>query len=355
MSSNPINVGIIGFGTAGQVFHAPFLQCVEGFNVKTIRSSKTDHIEKAKALFPDVHITTQNNNILEDPEIDLVIVLTPNEFHFPLAMEALECGKHVVVDKPITIKSQRAKELIKIANAKGKVLSVYQNRRFDGDLHTIKRVIDSGKLGKLVEFELHYDRFRNFLKNNWREGTEPGSGILYDLGPHIIDQAFFLFGLPKRIQAQVKIQRSIASAIDYFDIDLFYEDPFKVTLKSGMLVKEVGPRWQIHGEQGSFVKYGIDPQEESLKAGLSPKNDPHWGKELPEFWGTLHYEEGERDVKERVETDAGDYRKYYENIRDVIQGTADLIVKPEQAYNNIRLIEMAIESSETERVIDCNF
>ena len=355
MPQENINVGIIGFGMAGQIFHAPIIVSVDGLTIKTIRTSNEEHEMKAKSLVPDVHITTKNSNILDDPEIDLVLIVTPNEFHFPLAKEALEKGKHVVVDKPMTIHSKDAKTLIRIAESKNLMLSVYQNRRFDGDLQSVKEVIQSKKLGRLVEFELHYDRFRNFLKDNWREVDEAGSGTLYDLGPHIIDQALELFGLPESIYADVQVQRSVASTTDYFDIDLYYESGLKVILKSGMLVKELGPRWQIHGENGSFLKYGIDPQEESLKAGLLPKNDPHWGKELPEFFGTVHYVDGERDKREQVPTATGDYRLYYENIRDVINHKADLIVKPIESYHNIRLIELAIESSKKSSRIPCNF
>ncbi len=343
---NSIKIGILGYGMAGQTFHAPIIASVEGLEIAAIRTRNKDNIARARNLIPGVNIVQDNEEIINDPEIDLVLVLTPNEYHFPLAKAALEKDKHVVVDKPITIHSKEALELIKVAESKKKVLSVYQNRRFDGDLRTIKSIIDAKTLGKLAEFELHYDRFRNFLKGNWREKDEPGSGILYDLGPHIIDQALYLFGLPERIFADVKIQRSISSTIDYFDLDLFYPENFKVILKGGMLVKELGPRMQLHGENGSFIKYGIDPQEESLKAGLLPNDDPNWGRELPEFYGTLNYVENGSDKRQQVETQPGDYRDYYRNIRDAINGEAELFVKPTEAYHNIRLIELAMESAE---------
>ena len=350
-----LNVGIIGFGMAGEVFHAPIIGSVEGFKIHTIRTSNPKLQRRAKQMFPEVITTSKSEDIFENPDIDLVLVLSPNEFHVNHASTAIKNGKHVVVDKPFTIRSDEAKNLIDLAESHKRILSVYQNRRFDGDIQTAKQIIASGKLGDIVNCDLGYFRFRPSPKDNWREEKVPGSGILYDLGPHLMDQAYLLFGKPIKVFAEVKSQRKSAIVDDSFDIKLYYPDNLNVTLRANMLTKEMGPRIQIHGENGSFVKYGSDPQENLLKLGVFPRDVPTWGAEAEEYWGILNCLEEGNDHKEVIPTVPGNYCKFYENIRDVILKGDDLLIKPIEAHDHIRLIELCVKSHEEGRILECDF
>lgn len=256
----------------------------------------------------------------------------------------------MVVEKPFTTTSAEALQLIDMAGRQGRILSVHQNRRWDGDFQTVKRLLDQELLGRLVEYESHFDRFRNYAQPGaWREEEGPGTGILFDLGSHLIDQAQVLFGLPQMITADVRVQRDFAKSPDNFELILHYEG-LKVTLKAGMLVREPGPRFILHGYQGSFVKYGLDVQEEALKQGMTP-TAPGWGEEPEEQWGTINTQVGELHWTGRIETIPGRYQAYYENVVEAINGKAELIVKPEEAMNTIRIIELAMESSQKRATI----
>jgi len=276
--------------------------------------------------------------------VELVVVATPNDSHFDLAGRALRAGKHVVVEKPFTNTSAEAKELTAIARGQNRLVSAHHNRRWDGDFLTVGKILEGGLLGRLVEYESHYDRYRNEPRAGaWREEAEPGSGILYDLGAHLIDQALVLFGPPVEVYADVRTQREFAKAVDSFDVSLRY-DALKVTLKATMLAREAGPRFTLHGTEGSFVKHGLDPQEDALKRGQRPTSEG-WGKETEERWGTINTTLGGLHFRGKVETFAGRYTDYYQNIADAIRGRAELSVKPEDAANTIRIIELAFESS----------
>ncbi|WP_439882900.1 oxidoreductase [Pontibacter sp. MBLB2868] len=348
---NKINVGLVGFGMAGQVFHAPFISLVPGFNLKMIRETRPENVELANTRYPEAIIVDTTGAILSDENIDLVVLATPNTTHFQLAKEALLAGKHVLVDKPFTTTTAEADELIRLAQEKGKVLSVYQNRRWDSDFKTVSKLIDSGLLGNLVEYEAHFDRFRNFIKEDtWKEEAHPGSGILYDLGSHLIDQALYLFGIPQEVMGDVRIQRKGSEVIDNFDVVLHYAH-LKVILKAGMLVKEPTPRYRLSGDQGSFVKYGLDIQEDALKAGLSPAGAANWGIEPEEIWGNINTSIKGLQVKGKIESERGDYTGLYQNLYKAIAGEEELNVKPEQARNTIRIIELAMQSSEEKRRI----
>jgi predicted dehydrogenase len=256
----------------------------------------------------------------------------------------------VVVEKPFTTTSAEAMKLIDLAGRQNRIISAHQNRRWDGDFQTVKRLLDEKLLGRLVEYESHFDRFRNYeLPGAWREQEGPGTGVLFDLGSHLIDQAQVLFGLPQMITADIRIQRDFARTTDNFEVILHYQN-VKATLKVGMLVREPGPRFMLHGTEGSFVKYGLDVQEEALKQGLTP-SAPRWGEEAEEHWGTLNSQIGELHFKGRIETIAGRYQAYYENVVAAINGEAELIVKPEEAMNTIRIIELATESSQKRATI----
>ncbi|WP_347159241.1 oxidoreductase [Pontibacter chitinilyticus] len=349
--SEKINVGLIGFGMAGQVFHAPFISRVPGFKLASIRETRPEHIALIHSRYPAAKVVNNTAAILQDEKIDLVVVATPNNTHFALAKEALQAGKHVLVDKPFTITSGEAEELIALAKQQQKILTVYQNRRWDSDFKTVKKVLESNLLGNLVTYEAHFDRFRNQIKpNTWKEENLPGSGILYDLGTHLIDQALYLFGTPQEVYGDVRTQRQDSNIIDNAEVILQYEK-LKVTLKTGMLVKELGPHFILHGDQGSFVKYGMDVQEEALKAGLTPEGNATWGREPQELWGTLNTTYNGLELHGKIASETGDYTGLYENVYAAIRGERELIVTPEQARNAIRVIELAQQSSKEKRTI----
>lgn len=348
----PLKVGLIGYGMAGQVFHAPVITAVPQLRLIKVVERRG---QTSRERYPWIEVVGDTAALFEDGAIELIVVATPNSTHFDLARQALLADKHVVVDKPFTLTSVQAEELIELARQRNKVVSAFQNRRWDGDFQTVSQIVKEGCLGRLVEYESHFDRFRNTFSREraWREEAGPGSGVLFDLGSHLIDQAQVLFGLPRMLTADIRSQREAGKADDQFELILHY-DELKVTLKAGLLVREPGPRFALHGTEGSFVKYGVDPQEEALKRGRSPR-EPDWGAESAEQWGTLNTRIGELHFQGKIETARGRYQAYYENIYQAIRGEAELIVKPEEARNTIRLIELAVQSHAEKRTVACSW
>ena len=348
-----VRTGIIGFGVGGNTFHAPIIDTTEGLQISMIRARKESEVNLARQRYPDAVITDNGDDIINNPNIDLVVIATPNDSHYPLAKQALLAGRHVVVDKPFTITTDDADDIIKTAKQQNKILSVHHNRRYDSDFKTIKKILDANLLGRLVEFESHYDRFRNFLKPGaWREKDEPGAGILYDLGSHLIDQPLVLFGFPNAITADIRVQREGTKATDNFELILYYPN-LKVTLKAGMLVSQSLPRYILLGDKGSFVKYGLDVQEAALKAGLTPHTKSDWGIEPETVWGNLYTEINDVKFSAKIQSEVGDYRGYYANVYAAINNNAALDVTAEHARNIIRVIELAIQSNNERRTIDC--
>jgi scyllo-inositol 2-dehydrogenase (NADP+) len=349
-----ISTGIIGFGVGGNIFHAPIIYTTEGLHISKIRARKESEINLAKQRYRNAIITDNADDIINDPHIDLVVIATPNNSHHSLAKQALLANKNVVVDKPFTITTADADDLIKIAKQQNKILSVHHNRRYDSDFKTIEKLLKENLLGRLVEFESHYDRFRNFLKPGaWREKDEPGAGILYDLGAHLIDQPLVLFGFPTAITADIRVQREGTKATDNFELILHYPN-LKVTLKAGMLVSQQLPRYILLGDKGSFVKYGLDVQEVALKAGLTPLTKNDWGIEPESVWGNLVTEINDVKFSGKIQSEVGDYRGYYANVRDAIIDNKPLDVTAEHARNIIRVIELAMQSNDEKRTVDCN-
>ncbi|HEY9661868.1 MAG TPA: oxidoreductase [Allocoleopsis sp.] len=347
--ATPVQVGLIGYGSAGQVFHAPVIHAIPQLCLTKVMQR---HSETARQRYPHIEVVPTPAAMFADPTLDLVVIATPNSSHFELAQQALLAGKHVVVDKPFTLTSAQAQQLINLAQQQNRILSVHHNRRWDGDFQTVKLLLEAGYLGRLVEYEAHYDRFRPLLKPGaWRETNAEGSGLLFDLGSHLIDQAQVLFGLPNAITADIRTQRSGSQADDYFEVVLDYE-AVKVILKGGMLVREQGPHFILHGTNGSFMKYGMDVQEEALRQGRSP-SEPDWGVEPPEQWGTLNTQLGNLHFQGKLETVKGCYQAFYENIYQAITAGAELAVKPETARDTIRLIELAQQSHQQRCTIPC--
>lgn len=345
------NVGLIGYGMGGKLFHAPILTGVPGLNLMKIRETKVHNIEHARERYAQTVIVGDSKDIFNDNAIDLVVITSPNHTHYSLAKEALTAGKHVVVDKPFTVSSQEADELIALAGQQKKIISVYQNRRFDSEFKTVQKILDSKILGNLVEYEAHFDRFRNFIKpETWKEEEKPGTGLLYDLGSHLIDQALVYFGMPQNVHADLRVQRKGGKIIDNFEIVMSYPG-LKVTLKAGMLVREIGPRMTLLGDMGTYQSYGMDVQEKDLMAGYMPAEKEDWGVGPEELWGTLHTEINGLTFKGKVPTEKGDYREYYQNIYEALSGTADLKVTAEQARNTILIIEAALRSNQEKCLI----
>ncbi len=342
-----IVTGLASFGMSGKIFHAPLLQYHAGFYLKTVveRSKET-----AQKIYPQINSIKTFEELLNDKEIELVIINTPDNFHASMAAQALEAGKNVIVEKPFTQNINDGEFLINLAKKKNLILSVFQNRRWDGDFLTVKEIINKGMLGRLVEYESHFDRFRNYIQtDSWKEDPDTGTGTLYNLGSHMIDQALVLFGMPKAIQADLNAFRTGGKVDDNYDVRLYYPD-IKVTLKGSYLVKEPGPRYILHGTTGSFLKYGIDPQEEDLKAGVSLSNS-NWGKDKVENWGILNTEINSLHFKGRIETISGNYLNFYNNIYDVIRKKAILEVKAEDSLNVIKIINAAILSNAENKAV----
>lgn len=343
--SNIIRTGIIGYGLSGRVFHAPFIDILDGFELTSISTANPDNIKLANKRYPSATIVPNGQGIIDNPDIDLVIVTSPNIDHYKWAREALIAGKHVIVEKPFTITTKEADDLVELSKQKEKILTVYHNRRFTSDTKTVKKIFDSGMLGDIATYETHFDRYRPLQRPGgaWREDNLPGSGIFYDLGSHLVDQALWFFGMPTAVTAEIKAQREWAKADDYFDVRLHYPT-FTATLKAGMLCKTPGPTYLLHGMNGSFVKYGLDVQESMLDAGFVPYGSD-WGREPEDIWGEIDVEVDGVKIKGKVESEHGDYRDYFINVRDAILGKAELLVKPEEARDVMKIIELAIESS----------
>lgn len=340
---NPIKTGIASYGMSGLVFHAPLLHVNPGFEIVKIveRSPKG-----SKQRYPDVSIVRSFEELLQDNQIELIIVNTPDATHYEYCKLALEAGKHAVVEKPFTIKFEEAAELHELAKKNGQVLSVFQNRRWDGDFLTTKKVVQEKLLGRLVSFESHFDRYRNFIQpNTWKEEPTAGAEILFNLGAHMIDQVYDLFGMPNSVSADIGIQRTDGKVDDFYDVVLRY-DNINATLKSSYMVREEGPRYILHGTEGSFLKWGFDPQEDALKAGRYP-NETNWGTEPKKLWGKLNTEINGLHIMGRIETIAGNYQSYYDNIYEAIRNNGELVVKPEQSLDLMKIIEGAIESNKT--------
>jgi scyllo-inositol 2-dehydrogenase (NADP+) len=344
-----VRVGLIGFGMAGQAFHAPVIRGVQSMELACILERRGT---KAKEKYPEVRVARSLEELLADKKIQLCVIATPNDSHFQLARECLLAGRDVVVDKPFAPTLREAEELVQLAAEHGRLITVYQDRRWDGDFGTVKKIVASGRLGKIVEYECRYDRFRPEPKPNaWREkADQAAAGVLFDLGPHVIDQALVLFGEPRTITASAFCERETSQVDDSFDVCMEYPG-LRAMGRARIIAYAPGPHFLIHGTKGSFVKYGMDPQEARLRGENCPRGldwGADWGEEAEEMWGTLSLV-GEASV--RVKTDRGDYRGFYANVRDAIEKKAPLDVTPEQALRTMRAVILAHKSSREKRTV----
>lgn len=332
-----INIALIGYGFVGKTFHAPLIQSIEGLTLAVV-SSRDE--EKVKRDLPNVLVVATPEEAIQHPDVDLVVIASPNATHAPLAALALNAGKHVVVDKPFTLDMQEARELIALADEKQRLLSVFHNRRWDSDFLGIKQVIEEGRLGKVKLFESHIDRFRPEVRVRWREQNVPGSGLWFDLGPHLIDQTLQLFGLPQSVQGNIATLRDGAEINDWAHVVLNYPE-HKVILHASMLVAGGTSRFTVHGDKASVVKARIDQQEAQLLAGVIPGSES-WGEDSDVM--VLFNAAGDAT---RLKTPKGDQRQYYINVRDALTGTIGNPVHPVEALAVMAVLEAAVKSSET--------
>jgi scyllo-inositol 2-dehydrogenase (NADP+) len=329
-----IRVGIAGYGIGGATFHGPVVRAVDGLELVAVSTSRPERAP------PGVRHHQDGDRLVADPEIDLVVVAAPHPAHFPLAAAALEAGKHVIVEKPFTVTSAEALALRDLAARRGRIAVPFHNRRWDGDFLTVKALIESGRLGEIMLYEAHWDRFRVDRRPGWKDEAGPSSGLLYDLGPHLIDQALVLFGRPESVLSDLEIQRRGFAVNDYFDLTFRY-GRMRARLACSTLVVDPRPRFSVHGSEGSFVKFGLDPQEAALKAGADPLG-PGFGAEPREEWGLLTRADGTR---ERIETQPGRYVDFYRAVAAAIETGGPAPVDPADAAEGLRIIEAAVAVS----------
>ncbi len=344
----PINTALCSFGMSGWVFHAPFININPGFNFYAVWE-RTKNLAEEK--YPGVKTYRKLEEMLGDDAVELVIVNTPNYTHYDYTKKALLAGKHVVVEKPFTVTVGEGNELIKIAKEKNVKLSVYQNRRYDSDYKTIKKVLDEKLLGDIVDVEMHFDRYKEELSPKvHKEIPGPGTGNVYDLGSHIIDQALQLFGMPQKLFADIQAMRPVSKVDDYFNILFFYKT-FRVHIKSSYSVREILPGYIFHGLKGSFIKSKTNVQEDMLTEGHTP-DEPGWGTEPESERGLLHTEINGKIVREYITSEQGNYNDYYNGIADAIRNNKPLPVTAEEALDVIKIIEAAYKSNQTNCVVD---
>ena len=343
-----IKTALLSYGMSGKVFHAPFLELHPGFELLGSWERSKKIIQED---YPEVKSFASLESILEDESIDLVVVNTPIDTHFEYAKRVLLAGKHAIVEKAFTSNVAEAKELADLAKEKGLKLSVFQNRRWDSDLKTVKKVLDDNLLGDIVEAEFHFDRYNPVLSPKvHKETINSGSGILKDLGPHIIDQALYLFGVPIAVFADIRITREFSVVDDYLDILLFYRNS-RVRLKAGFFVREPNPSYVVHGKKGSFLKSRGDVQEDELKLGKKP-NLTTWGTEQEGNEGILHTDIEGKIIREKVPTLQGNYYDFFDGVYQAIANNKTEPVTAQDGLNVMRIIEAAFQSNEQKKMID---
>lgn len=340
VSAAPVRVGLIGFGYAGRTFHAPLIRATEGIALVAVASSRPSDVH---AVLGDVSVTDSVDALVARDDIDLIVVASPNDSHAPLALAALAAGKHVIVEKPFALSLDEARAVVVAAGRAGRLLSVFHNRRWDSDFLSVKAAIASGSVGEVVHLESRFDRFRPNVRDRWRERATPGGGIWYDLGPHLIDQALQLFGLPERVEANLAVLRPGGVAHDWAHAVLEYPDK-RVVLQASMLVAGGSPRFVVHGSGGSLVKERGDQQEAQLLAGVLP-GATGWGEDDD----PLNLYDGQS--RHVLPASAGDQREFYRAVVAAIREDAPNPVPPAQALATMAVIEAGLRSSDQHRAI----
>jgi len=338
-----IKTAVVGFGLSATVFHIPFIQASPAFELVAISSSQKDTIQKT---LPGVAVYDSAESMIEHADADLIIITAPNTAHYPLMHLALSHDKHVIIEKPFVTNVEQGEKILALSRSKNKVLAVFHNRRWDGDFLTVKHLLKAGSLGKVKYFESHFDRFRPQVQHRWREQPGEGSGALFDLGPHLIDQALELFGPPEAVTARCLPLRDNAQTDDFFNLWLHYVDK-EVVLQSSPFASAPPLRFHVQGTEASYLKYGLDPQENRLKQGVLPKGDD-WCAEDPEAYGVLHQAEKQLVIP----TQLGGYQHFFHNVAETIAGKADLVVSVEEALDSLKIIELAMQSTKLGNTIE---
>lgn len=337
-----INTAVIGYGYSAKTFHIPFIQALGEFNLAALVTSQPD---AAKQALPDTQCYKNVDELLKDSKVELVIITAPNALHFQLASQCIAAGKHVVVEKPFVTQIAQGQDLINQAKQTGKLLSVFHNRRWDGDFLSLQGLIDSEQLGEIKVFESRFDRFRPQVRQRWREQPGEGAGILYDLGPHLIDQALYLFGFPLAVTARCLASRQNSQACDYFHLNLHYQDK-EIILGSSPFCASPPVRFHLQGTKGNYRKSGLDYQEDCLKRGIKPAT-PEWFEAIQEPPGKLFDEEGSHSIT----TQKGNYLGYFKSLADSINNGSKPPVHAQDTLDGLKVIEAAIKSSEQQKTI----
>jgi predicted dehydrogenase len=342
-----INTALVSFGMSGKVFHAPFLVTNPNFNLVGSWERSSKNIE---AAYPGTKSYNSYEELLADTMIDLVVVNSPNDTHFAYAKSALLAGKHVVVEKAFTVTAKEAEELDVLAKSKGLKLAVYHNRRYDADFLTLQKLIQEGEIGTLQDVQISFERYRTTLSpKKHKESVTPGAGLLYDLGPHLVDQAILLSGMPLAVFADIRITRKVSIIDDYFTLILYYPS-HRITLTSGMLFMTESPGYKVYGTKGCFIKKRSDVQEADLIAGKKP-NSPNWGAEATEDYGVLYTDMNGIITHKVVPSIPGNYGTFYDKMADAILNNGPLPTTAAEGTNIIRVLEADRNSSFNKRVV----
>ncbi|HLJ69629.1 MAG TPA: Gfo/Idh/MocA family oxidoreductase [Chloroflexota bacterium] len=348
MQKRPLNVAIVGYGLAGSVFHAPLIASTRGMSVAAIVTANPGRRQRAGRDFPEARVLDTADEIWNDAaHVDLVVVASPNRYHAPLALAAIRHGIAVVIDKPMALSTGEALDLIRMSRESSVPVTCFQNRRWDGDFLTVRRLVANGMLGPITRFESRFERYRPTVRPDaWREHTafEAGGGLLWDLGSHLIDQAILLFGPPDSVYAEMASRRSGATVDDDTFVALHFADDVVAHLWMSVTARVPGPRMVVRGLSGAYEKYGLDPQEETLRVGERPGDDT-WGKEHQTSWGHLRASLGGVNFDGNVETLPGDYPAFYQQVRDALIEGTPMPVDPDDAARTIGVIEAARRSA----------
>jgi predicted dehydrogenase len=354
-SDKTIRVALLGYGLAGSVFHAPLVTATQGMKIAAIVTSNPERQQQAKKDFPNAVILNSADDVWQRAsEFDLVVLATPNKTHAPFAIKAMELGLHVVIDKPMATSVEEAKSVVEVSKKTKRLVTIFQNRRWDNDFLTVKKIVDENKLGPITRFESRMDRFRPQPKAQaWRESADPNEagGLLFDLGSHLIDQALVLFGQPKTVYAEMDIRRPFAQVDDDTFIAITFENGVRAHLSASVVARIPGQRIRISGLHGTYEKWGADPEEDALRAGMRP-DDPKWGKEPKEKWGRIAITKDDQEIDQIVESVDGAWECYYTMVRDAITKGGPLPVNPQDVITAMQVIEAAKKSAKQKQVVE---
>lgn len=347
--SDPLRVGLVGYGLGGAAFHAPFIATTPGLELSAIVTRDPERQRRVAHDYPTVHVLADAQDLwAERTELDVVVISTPNRTHVPLALAAINAGLHVVVDKPLAPSAHEARAVADAARDQGVLVVPFQNRRWDGDFLTVRRLVADGAVGTVVRFESRFERWRPTPTGSWRERSAPedAGGLLFDLGSHLIDQALVLFGPARGVYAQLDRRRPGVDADDDAFVALTHVSGTRSYLYMSAVAAQAAPRFRVLGMAGAFTKWGLDVQEDALRAGTRPGGES-WGAEPAECWGTL----GIGNETRRIPTERGDYGAYYAGLASAVRGDRPAPVDVADAIATLDVIEAARESAATMRVV----